>query len=202
MTPIWTHSNAPMPPTWKRGGSCARPVARSRQAWDRIAVGYDRTNTPTQMWLGGEGVRRAGLREGMSFLDVAAGSGALSIPAARLGGRVFATDQSAVMLELLEARARSEGLSIETGVMDGHALEFADASFDIVGSQFGVMLFPDMPKGIDEMARVARPGGRVLVHAYGDPRQIDFIGFFVEAVRAVRTRLSNPVHVGIGSKPR
>jgi len=106
------------------------------------------------------------------------------------------------MLELLEARARGEGLSIETGVMDGHALEFADASFDIVGSQFGVMLFPDMPKGIDEMARVARPGGRVLVHAYGDPRQIDFIGFFVEAVRAVRTRLSNPVHVGIGSKPR
>jgi 2-polyprenyl-3-methyl-5-hydroxy-6-metoxy-1,4-benzoquinol methylase len=83
-------------------------------AWDAIAEGYDRTNTPSQMWLGSEGLRRAGLRPGMRFLDVAAGSGALSIPAARLGARVLATDLSPAMLELLEARAREEELSIET----------------------------------------------------------------------------------------
>jgi 2-polyprenyl-3-methyl-5-hydroxy-6-metoxy-1,4-benzoquinol methylase len=75
-------------------------------AWDDIAAGYDRTNTPSQMWLGNEGLRRAGLRPGMRFLDVAAGSGALSIPAARLGARVLATDLSPVMLERLEQRAR------------------------------------------------------------------------------------------------
>jgi len=69
----------------------------TRSAWDRIAPGYDRTNTSTQMWLGHEGLRRAGLRAGMRFLDVAAGSGALVIPAARLGARVLATDQSPVM---------------------------------------------------------------------------------------------------------
>ena len=57
----------------------------TRAAWDRIASGYDKTNTPTQMWLGNEGLCRAELRGGMRFLDVAAGSGALSIPAARLG---------------------------------------------------------------------------------------------------------------------
>ena len=48
---------------------------------------------------------------------------------------------------LLGARARKEGLDIETRVMDGHALELDDNSFDMAGSQFGVMLFPDMPQG-------------------------------------------------------
>ena len=52
----------------------------TRDAWDKIAKGYDRTNTPTQMWVGNEGLRRAGLRAGMKFLDVAAGSGATAFP--------------------------------------------------------------------------------------------------------------------------
>jgi ubiquinone/menaquinone biosynthesis C-methylase UbiE len=168
------------------------PEHDTRAAWDRIAPGYDRTNTPTQMWLANEGLRRAGLREGMRFLDVAAGSGALSIPAARLAARVLATDRSPVMLELLRARARGEGLDVETRVMDGHALDLADDGFDMVGSQFGVMLFPDMPRGIREMARVARPGGRVLVHAYGDPHRIDFIGFLIGAIRSVRPEFDGP----------
>ena len=161
-------------------------------AWDAIAAGYDRTNTPSQMWLGNEGLRRAGLRPGMRFLDVAAGSGALSIPAARLGARVLATDLSPAMLELLERRARDEGLSIETQVMDGHALELEDDSFDMAGSQFGVMLFPDMPKGIAEMARVVRPGGRVLMTAYGDPHAIEFLGVFVAAVQAAVPSFEGP----------
>jgi ubiquinone/menaquinone biosynthesis C-methylase UbiE len=164
----------------------------TRAAWDTIAPGYDRTNTPTQMWLGNEGLRRAGLRPGMRFLDVAAGSGALSIPAARLGARVLATDQSGVMLELLEKRARDEGLGVETRVMDGHALELDDNSFEMAGSQFGVMLFPDMPKGIREMTRVVKPGGRVLMSVYGDPHKIEFFGFFVTAIQSVRPDFSGP----------
>jgi ubiquinone/menaquinone biosynthesis C-methylase UbiE len=165
---------------------------QTRAAWDRIAPGYDRTNTPTQMWLGNEGLRRAGLASGMRLLDVAAGSGALSIPAARLGAQVLATDQSPVMLGLLEERARKEGLRIETRVMDGHALELDDHSFEIAGSQFGVMLFPDMPKGISEMARVVRPGGRVLMNVYGDPHEIEFLGFLVGAIQAVRPDFTGP----------
>jgi ubiquinone/menaquinone biosynthesis C-methylase UbiE len=164
----------------------------TRAAWDRIAPGYDRTNTSTQMWLANEGLRRVGLHSGLRFLDVAAGSGALSIPAARLGADVLAIDQSPVMLELLAARAREEGLSIETRVMDGHALELQDDSFDVVGSQFGVMLFPDMPKGIREMVRVAGTGGAVLLHAYGDPHQIDFLGFLVGALQSVRPTFDGP----------
>ena len=164
----------------------------TRDAWNRIAPGYDRTNTPTQMWLANEGLRRAGLRRGMSFLDVAAGSGALSIPAARLGAQVLAIDQSPAMLELLRARSRKEKLDIETRVMDGHALVLADDQFDLAGSQFGVMLFADMPRGIREMARVVKPGGRVLMHVYGDPHEIDFLAFFVGALQSVRPEFSGP----------
>jgi ubiquinone/menaquinone biosynthesis C-methylase UbiE len=164
----------------------------TRAAWNRIADLYDQTNTPTQMWLGKEGLTRAGLRAGMRFLDVAAGSGALAIPAARLGARVTAVDLSPAMLSHLEARARAEGLTIETRAMDGHALDFEDAAFDVAGSQFGVMLFPEMPRAVREMARVVRPGGRVLVTAYGDPAEIDFLAFFVQAIRAVVPSFEGP----------
>ena len=58
---------------------------QTRAAWDTIAAGYDEFVTPTHMWLAKKGLSRADLRSGMRFLDVAAGSGALSIPAARLG---------------------------------------------------------------------------------------------------------------------
>jgi SAM-dependent methyltransferase len=96
------------------------------------------------------------------------------------------------MLELLTARARSEGLEIATKVMDGHALELDDNSFDVAGSQFGVMLFPDMPRGVREMVRVVASGGHVLVTAYGDPHKIDFLAFFVGAVRTVRPDFEGP----------
>jgi ubiquinone/menaquinone biosynthesis C-methylase UbiE len=163
-----------------------------RDAWDKIAHGYDEFVTPTHMGLANEGLRRAGLEPGMRFLDVAAGSGALSIPAARLGARVLSTDMAPVMLERLQARAREEGLDLEARVMDGHALDLEDDAFDMAGSQFGVMLFPDMPRGIAELARVTRPGGRVLMNVYGAPEKIEFFGFFVLAIQAVVPGFTGP----------
>ena len=164
----------------------------TRDAWDNIAAGYDEFVTPTHMWLANQGLRRVGLGRGMRFLDVAAGSGALSIPAARLGAQVLSTDLSPVMLGRLEAGARKEGLALETRVMDGHALELEDNLFDVSGSQFGVMLFPDMPRGISEMARVTKPGGRVLMNVYGPPQEIEFFGFFVHAIQAVVPDFTGP----------
>ena len=156
----------------------------SRNAWNAIAVGYDEFVTPTHMWLANQGLRRVGLKPGMRFLDVAAGSGALSIPAARSGAQVLSVDLSPVMVEQLTARARKEGLSLEARVMDGHALELEDNTFDICGSQYGVMLFPDLPRGLSEMVRVTKPGGKVLLHAYGPPQEIEFLGFFMAAMQA------------------
>jgi SAM-dependent methyltransferase len=76
--------------------------------------------------------------------------------------------------------------------MDGHALDLPDNSFDLAGSQFGVMLFPDMPQGIREMVRVVNPGGSALLHAYGDPRQIEFLSFLIRAVQSVRPDFQGP----------
>jgi ubiquinone/menaquinone biosynthesis C-methylase UbiE len=166
--------------------------AEIRDAWDNIAQGYDAFVTPTHFVLGSEGLRLAGLEPGMQFLDVAAGSGALSIPAARLGAKVLATDASPVMLDRLEARARDEGLELDTRVMDGHALDLEAETFDMAGSQFGVMLFPDMPRGLAELARVTRPGGRVLMIAFGNPEKVEFFGFFIQAVRAVIPDFTGP----------
>lgn len=157
-----------------------------QDAWNDIAPGFDEFVTPPNMDLADAALRRAGLRSGMRVLDVAAGSGALSIPAARRGARVLATDIAPAMVERLDVRAREEGLSnLEGRVMDGHALELEDDSFDITGSQFGVMLFPDMPRGLSEMVRVTKSGGRVLTVVMGPPTEVEFLGFFVSGVKAV-----------------
>lgn len=160
--------------------------AAPREAWDAIAEGYDRYVAPQEVDLANEALRLVGLEAGERFLDVAAGTGGLSLPAARLGADVLATDWSPMMIEQFEARVRDEGLSNAEGrVMDCHALEFADNSFDVTGSQFGVMLVPDQPRALREMVRVTKAGGRVLVIAYGSPAELEFLQSFIGALRAV-----------------
>jgi ubiquinone/menaquinone biosynthesis C-methylase UbiE len=163
-------------------------MEQAREAWDSIAAGYDQFVAPTEVWLANEALRRAGLQPGERFLDVAAGCGGLSLPAARLGANVLATDWSPAMIQLLETRAREEGLAdVAARVMDCHSLELDDNTFDLSGSQFGVMLVPDQARALREMARVTRPGGRVLLIAYGAPAQIEFLHFFIGALQAIDT---------------
>jgi ubiquinone/menaquinone biosynthesis C-methylase UbiE len=145
-------------------------IAETQAAWDAIAAGYDTFVTEPGMPSAEDALRRAGIQPGMRVLDVACGSGALSIPAARLGAQVLAVDISPAMIARLTARARAEGLStLEGRVMDGTALDFVDDTFDIAASQFGVMLFPDLPRGLREMARVTKPGGKVVMVVYAAP---------------------------------
>jgi ubiquinone/menaquinone biosynthesis C-methylase UbiE len=161
-------------------------------AWDKVAPGYDELVTPMYFHLATGALNRAGVRRGMRVLDVAAGSGALSLSAARLGAKVMSVDISPVMVERLRARAREEGLALEAHVMDGHALELEDDSFDIVASEFGVMLFPDLPRGLREMVRVTKPGGRTVVVALGSPMKIEFFQFFIRGIRAAVPDFTGP----------
>ena len=156
------------------------------EAWDAIADGYDRYVAPQEDALANEALTLAGLKPGERFLDVAAGTGGLSLPAARRGARVVATDWSPAMIERFEARVRNEGLAhAEARVMDCHALQFEDDTFDLTGSQFGVMLVPDQARALREMVRVTKPGGRVLVVAYGAPAELDFLQMFIGAFQVV-----------------
>jgi ubiquinone/menaquinone biosynthesis C-methylase UbiE len=156
------------------------------EAWDAIAEGYDRYVAPQEVDLANEALRLVGLEPGERFLDVAAGTGGLALPAARLGARVLATDWSAAMIERFEARAQEEGLSQAEGrVLDCHALDLPDDSFDVTGSQFGVMLVPDQPRALREMVRVTKPSGRVLVIAYGSPAEFGALQVFISALKVV-----------------
>jgi ubiquinone/menaquinone biosynthesis C-methylase UbiE len=160
-------------------------IEQIRGAWNSIAGGFDEFVTPKTLVLGEEVMRRLELRPGMRLLDVAAGSGGLSIPAARVGAEVVATDLAPAMIERLTARAHEEGLSTLRGrAMDGHALELDDDAFDVAVSLNGVSLFPDMARGLAELVRVTRPGGRVVIVAFGPINTIEFITFFTSAVQA------------------
>ena len=168
-----------------------------REAWNNIAAGYDRFVAPTEVWLANEALRRARLQPGERFLDVAAGCGGLSLPAARLGANVVATDWSPAMIQLLETRAQEDGLAdIAARVMDCHSLELDDNTFDLSGSQFGVMLVPDQARALREMVRVTRRGGRVLMIAYGAPDEIEFLHFFIGALQAI-----DPGFAGVPANP-
>ena len=113
--------------------------------------------------------------------------------AARLGAQVLAVDFAPVMIERLNARAREERLSgLEAYVMDGHALDLEDGTFDISGSQNGVSLFPDLPQGLREMVRVTKPGGRVLIVAFGSLSNAEFLRFFLGAIQAVAPGFTGP----------
>lgn len=160
--------------------------AAPMEAWDVIAAGYDQFVTPREADLATDALRLAGLQAGDRFLDVAAGTGGLSLPAARLGARVLATDWSPEMIDRFQARVRHDGLSNAEGrVMDCHALDLADDTFDVTGSQFGVMLVPNQAQALREMVRVTKPGGRVLLIAYGNPSGFEAIHFFISAVQSV-----------------
>jgi ubiquinone/menaquinone biosynthesis C-methylase UbiE len=156
------------------------------EAWDAIAGGYDEFVAPGEAPFANAALRLAGLNPGERFLDVAAGPGGLSLPAVRLGAKVLATDWSPAMIKRFEARVRDEGLSNAQGrVMDAHDLDIEDATFDVTGSQFGVMLVPDQPLALREMARVTKPGGRVLLIAYGSPEEFETLQWFIAALQAV-----------------
>jgi ubiquinone/menaquinone biosynthesis C-methylase UbiE len=156
------------------------------EAWDAIADGYDTFVAPGEATFATEALRLAGLEAGHRFLDVAAGTGGLSLPAARLGAKVVAIDWARRMLERFEARVRQEGLSdCESKLMDCHDLTFEDGTFDVTGSQFGVMLVPDQAKALREMVRVTKAGGKVLVIAYGSPDKFEVLQVFIAALAHV-----------------
>jgi ubiquinone/menaquinone biosynthesis C-methylase UbiE len=101
------------------------------------------------------------VRSGQRVLDVAAGNGNVSLAAARRFCDVTSTDYVPELLERGRQRAEADGLEMAFQEADVEALPFADASFDIVTSSFGVMFAPDQERAAAEMLRVTRPGGKI-----------------------------------------
>lgn len=140
--------------------------------WDTAAQHYEKTAHPFTAKYAEAALARITLRPGARVLDVAAGTGALALAAARTGAQVLATDFSPGMV----ARIAAVGLpNVEAKVMDGQALTLPDGGFDAVFSIFGVIMFPDWRKGLSEMARVVRPGGYGVVATWRDSGAATFL---------------------------
>jgi ubiquinone/menaquinone biosynthesis C-methylase UbiE len=111
--------------------------------------------------LGPTLVEACGIGEGTRVLDVAAGTGNASIPAAQRGAIVTASDLTPELLEAGRRRAEAEGLDLEWAEADAENLPFDDASYDVVMSSIGAMFAPHHQEVADELVRVCRPGGTI-----------------------------------------
>ncbi|HWT25819.1 MAG TPA: class I SAM-dependent methyltransferase [Solirubrobacteraceae bacterium] len=101
------------------------------------------------------------LAPGTRVLDVAAGTGNASLPAAARGAIVTASDLTPELLDAGRRRAEAAGLELEWAEADAERLPFEDASFDVVMSAIGVMFAPHHQDAADELVRVCRPGGTI-----------------------------------------
>src|SRR5918998_141417 len=106
-------------------------------------------------------VEAAGISDGMKVLDVAAGTGNASIPAAKAGAEVTASDLTPELFDAGRARAEAEGVSLEWVEADAEHLPFEDESYDVVMSSIGAMFAPHHQDVADELVRVCKPGGTI-----------------------------------------
>lgn len=100
--------------------------------------------------------------EGLSIIDVAAGTGGLAVAAAERGAHVLAADISPAMIERTQERLRPFG-SCRAEIMDFRRLTTADGAFDVAVSSFGILAYPTWQEGLREMLRTTRPGGRIAL---------------------------------------
>lgn len=144
-----------------------------------IAPRYDLTNSVLSLGIHHlwrkRTVKVSGAKAGSSVLDCATGTGDLALEFKRTvgtQGRVLGTDFNADMLSHAPSKASRKGLDVAFEVADAMHLPYADATFDVASISFGIRNV-DVPKtALAEMARVVKPGGRIVVLEFGQPRGI------------------------------
>jgi SAM-dependent methyltransferase len=133
--------------------------ARHRTMW--ASGDYDHMVDTFLLPLGPRLVEACPISEGTRVLDVAAGTGNASLPAAARGATVTASDLTPELLDAGRRRADAQGLELEWAQADAEHLPFADGSYDVVMSSIGVMFAPHHQAAADELVRVTRPGGTI-----------------------------------------
>ena len=154
------------------------PDTQVKAMFDRIARVYDRMNSVMTAGMHHRWRERAAdlaqVGPGSTALDVATGTGDLAIELARRGAEVTGSDFAPAMLEI--ARTKAPGLTFEEG--DALDLAYPDGSFDAATVGFGARNFADLDRGLAEMVRVVKPGGRVVVLEITSPQKPPLSWFF------------------------
>ncbi|MEL0010254.1 MAG: bifunctional demethylmenaquinone methyltransferase/2-methoxy-6-polyprenyl-1,4-benzoquinol methylase UbiE [Bacteroidota bacterium] len=147
-----------------------------RSMFADIASDYDRVNTVLSFgvhhaWRT-KTIAESGVKAGDKVLDCATGTGDLAIAFKKAVGKegyVLGTDFCAPMIEPAPAKAEKEGLSIDFEVADAMDLPYEDNRFDVSSISFGIRNVDEPVTALKEMARVVRPGGKVVVLEFGQP---------------------------------
>jgi ubiquinone/menaquinone biosynthesis C-methylase UbiE len=153
--------------------------------WDDHVSVYETVFEPFTTAFAARAIARLQLERGDHVLDVGAGSGGAAIALAERGFPVTAIDASTRMVERIRTRAAARGLAVDVHLMDGQALAFPSASFDAALSVFGVSLFPSAERGLSELRRVVRPGGRVAVVTWTEPERYELAAELGRAIQSV-----------------
>jgi demethylmenaquinone methyltransferase/2-methoxy-6-polyprenyl-1,4-benzoquinol methylase len=193
-------------PALEGAGTGTLEAAQVRSMFDRIAAVYDPLNTAMTAGLHhrwrARAAEKARVGPGARVLDVATGTGDLAIELARRvwpEGEVIASDFSENMLE--RARAKAAG-GLGQAVIprfewaDAMELPYGDDSFDAATVGFGARNFSDLARGLAEMARVVRPGGRVVVLEMTTPARAPlshFYGLWFDRIVPVLGRMAGAV---------
>jgi demethylmenaquinone methyltransferase/2-methoxy-6-polyprenyl-1,4-benzoquinol methylase len=145
-----------------------------RAMFARVARRYDRANhvlsLGIDLWWRRAAVRYCALVPGERVLDVCSGTGDLALALGRRGAEVVGSDFCPEMLAVARDKAGSRGRAPRFVAADTQRLPFADGSFDAATVAFGIRNVADPVQGLREMARVVRPGGRVVVLEFTRPR--------------------------------
>jgi ubiquinone/menaquinone biosynthesis C-methylase UbiE len=135
---------------------------RWHRYWDKKSGGYDREMQFMERMLFGDSREWACSQASGEVLEVAVGTG-LNLPAYPSGIQLTGIDLSEPMLAVARTRAAELGRDVELQQGDAHALAFADATFDTVVCTFGLCAIPKIETALDEMTRVLRPGGKLIL---------------------------------------
>ena len=173
--------------------TAAKDAAAVQAMFDRVAPRYDLANTVFSLgrdrYWRRVAVRAVGPRAGERVLDLAAGTGALSVLLEQAGARVVALDASAGMTRTGAEREGSRE-TLRWAVGDGRALPFADRTFDAVTIAFGLRNVGDVGAGLRELARVTRPGGRLVVLEFSSPTWPPFRAAYLRYLVGAMPRLA------------
>lgn len=145
-----------------------------RSMFSKVAANYDRANSVLSvgihhLWRK-KLVQLAEVKPGMAVLDCATGTGDLAIEFKKnvgTTGSVIGTDFCAEMLESAPQKSKTAGLDIQFELADVTKLQYQNQKFDRVSISFGIRNVSDPVLALKEMARVTKPGGRVLVLEFG-----------------------------------
>ena len=169
-----------------------KSASKIQNMFSEIAPSYDKANSVLSMGIHHlwkqKLVRMSQIQPGQKVLDCATGTGDLALlykKATGSEGQVVATDFCQEMLDLAPAKAEKENLKIDFRWADASQLPFEDNQFDVTSISFGIRNVEQRTKALEEMARVTRPGGRVMILEFGQvstPVLKSFYNFYSETL--------------------